>query len=213
MARPQTDLDSGREELLELMVGLIEDTRKIVTHGFKTAGDIIAVLGITGDDLSASEYAQTVLGLSTAEIIENGIVPHVDLTLERKVQDTLLSLIDKCLIHSAHDCSEGGLAVTIAECCFSSLGRKALGAEIKLSNNELSPEAILFGETPSRIVVSFAPEHLERVKAIAGDCPFEVIGKVGGSDLSIAVNDQTASSRVSELEAAWRDSLKNRLEN
>ena len=195
------------------MVGLIEDTRKIVTHGFKSEGDIIALLGVTGDDLAASEYAQTVLGLSTAEIIENGIVPHVDLRLERNVQETLLSLIDECLINSAHDCSDGGLAVTIAESCFSSLGREVVGARIELSNNELSAEALLFGETPSRIVVSFAPEHLERVTAIVGDCPFEVIGNVGGNDLSIAVNDQTSSSPVNDLESAWRNSLKDRLES
>lgn len=103
--------------------------------------------------------------------------------------------------------------MSIAECCFSSLGRKALGAEIEVSNLELSSEAILFGETPSRIVISFAPKHFERIKAMVGDCPFEVIGKVGGSDLSIAVNDQTSSSQVSVLESAWRNSLKGRLEN
>ncbi len=195
------------------MVGLIEDTRKIVTHGFKAEGDIVAILGVTKDDLAASEYAQTILGLSTAEIIENGVVPHVDLQLEKKVQETCLRLIDEYLIRSAHDCSDGGLAVAIAESCFSSLGRKAIGAEIELSNGGLSAEAFLFGETPSRIVISFASDNLDRVREIAGDCPFEVIGKVSGNSLSLAVNGKTVSSPVSELESAWRDSLKNQLEN
>ena len=196
------------------MVGLIEDTRKIVTHGFKTSGDIIAILGVTNDDLAASEYAQTILGLSTLKIVENGIVPRVDLKLERTVQETLLSLVDEFLVRSAHDCSDGGLAVTIAECCFSSLGRDAVGAQIDLFNSDLSAEALLFGETPSRIVFSFASEDLEKVKALVGDCPFEIIGKVGRSHLSISINrDQTISSPVSELESSWRDSLRDHLEN
>ncbi|HEX8637346.1 MAG TPA: phosphoribosylformylglycinamidine synthase subunit PurL, partial [Pyrinomonadaceae bacterium] len=72
------------------MVGLIEDTRKIITHGFKFEGDLIAVLGETNDDLAASEYAQTILGLSTVELIENGIVPAIDLDLEKRVQKTCL---------------------------------------------------------------------------------------------------------------------------
>ena len=196
------------------MVGLIEDTHKIVTHGFKAEGDIIAVLGTTLDDLAASEYAQTILGLSTAEIIENGIVPHVDLNLEKKVQDTCLRLIDECLIRSAHDCSDGGLAVTIAESCFSSLGRHAIGAKINVTNNDLSADALLFGETPSRIVISFTAENLEHVRAVVSDCPFEVIGNVGGENLYIYVDGKEAiSSPVSTFEAAWLDSLKNRLEN
>ncbi len=196
------------------MVGLIEDTRKIVTHGFKAEGDIIAVLGITKDNLSASEYAQTVLGLSTAEIIEGGSVPHVDLQLEKKVQETCLRLIDECLIRSAHDCSDGGIAVAIAESCFSSLGRRAIGAKINIAGNDLSPEALLFGETPSRIVVSFAPEKVDSVNAAVGDCPFEVIGTTGGENLFIYVDgDNTIASPISPLEDAWSNSLRERIES
>ena len=196
------------------MVGLIEDTRKIVTHGFKTEGDVIAVLGPTHDDLAASEYAQTILGLSTREMIANGELPSLDLDLEKKVQETCLRLIDECLLRSAHDCSDGGLAVAIAESCFSSLGRHAIGAKINIASSELSTEALLFGETPSRIVVSFAEENLERLKAAVGDCPFEVIGIVTGENLHIYVDGkETISSAVGAFETEWRDSLKNRLEN
>ena len=102
------------------MVGLIEDARKIVTQGFKTEGDLIALLGETKDDLAASEYAQTIVGLTTGELIENGAVPVLDLDLEKRVQETCLRLADEFLIKSAHDCSDGGLAVAIAESCFSS---------------------------------------------------------------------------------------------
>jgi phosphoribosylformylglycinamidine synthase len=188
------------------MIGLIEDSRKIVTHGFKTEGDLIALLGTTGDDLSVSEYARTVLGLSTDELIETGRVPELDLDLEKRVQDACLALADEKLLRSAHDCSDGGLAVTIAECCFSSLGRPAaVGAEIDMQTDGLSAEALLFGESPSRIVISFAPEHLERVKEIAGICPLAMIGKVGGSDLKI--NNGAVSASVAELESAWKNSL------
>lgn len=190
------------------MVGLIEDTRKIVTHGFKQTGDLIAVLGETRDDLASSEYAQTILGLTTGEIIANGAFPTIDLAQEKLVQDTLLKLIDQCLIKSAHDCSDGGLAVAIAESCFSSLGRKAVGAKIELGLAPFSAESFLFGETPSRIVISFEESNAASVKEIVGDCPFKIIGTVGGGDLSISVDDRNVISlSVSEIENIWSGSL------
>ena len=196
------------------MVGLIEDTRKIVTQGFKNEGDLIALLGETNDDLSVSEYAQTVLRFSTDELIESGEVPAIDLDLEKLVQKTCLKLADEFLLKSAHDCSDGGLAVAIAESCFPSLNRKSIGAEIELKNENLSVEALLFGETPSRIVISFAPENLEKVKEVSNDCPFEIVGKVTGNNLSIKINDsEIISASVSELENAWKNSLEKQLES
>jgi phosphoribosylformylglycinamidine synthase subunit PurL len=197
------------------MVGLLEDVRKLITQGFKAEGDLIALLGETKDDLAAAEYAQTVLGLTTAELIENGVLPSIDLDFEKRVQETCLKLADAFLLKSAHDCADGGLAVTIAESCFSSLNKAANGAEIELSNNpNLSPEALLFGETPSRIVISFAPENAEKVRAIVGDLAFEIIGKVAGEDLKIELNGATlVSEKIGELEAAWKTSLEDRLEN
>lgn len=194
------------------MVGLIEDTRKIVTTSFKHEGDCIAVLGVTRNDLAASEYAQTIAGLSTEQIVANGIVPILDLALETKVQETMLRLADECLVHSAHDCSDGGLAVAIAECCFSSLNHPAIGCEIDLTN-ELPPEILLFGETPSRIVVSFDPDKLESVRRAVGDCPFEVIGRVAGDRLEVSVNGQSKiSAPISELESTWCDALGSKLD-
>jgi len=196
------------------MVGLIEDTRRIITHGFKNEGDVIAVLGITKDDLAASEYAQTVLGYSTEELIAGGSVPNMDLELEKLVQDTLLKLADEMLLNSAHDCSDGGLAVTVAECCFSSLGREAIGADIKLGASNLPNETLLFGESPSRIVISFAAENLEKVKAIVNDCPFEMIGRTSRDRLSFSIGDSKpiVDAAVADLESLWKNSLKNRLE-
>jgi phosphoribosylformylglycinamidine synthase len=194
------------------MVGLLEDVRKLITQGFKTEGDIIALLGETKDDLAASEYAQTILGLTTGELIENGILPEIDLDLEVKVQQTLLKLADECLLKSAHDCADGGLAVAIAESCFSSLNNPANGAEIELKAENLSAETLLFGETPSRIVISFAPENAEKVKEIVGDLPCSIIGKVAGKDLKININgEEKISASIADLEKAWKISLENRL--
>nr|MBA2735761.1 phosphoribosylformylglycinamidine synthase subunit PurL [Pyrinomonadaceae bacterium] len=197
------------------MVGLIEDTRKIVTQGFKNEGDLIALLGETKDDLAASEYAQTILGFSTDELIEIGEVPQIDLNLEKRVQHTCLNLADKFLIKSAHDCSDGGIAVAIAESCFSSLNQNEKGAEIELKNENLSAEAILFGESPSRIVVSFSADKSAEIEAIAGNnnCPFAVIGKVSGKNLNIKINGKPAIiAPVAELENVWAKSLENKLE-
>jgi phosphoribosylformylglycinamidine synthase subunit PurL len=198
------------------MVGLIEDTRKIVTQGFKNEGDFVALLGETKDDLAASEYAQSVLGLTTEELIANGEVPALDLNLEKRVQETCLKLADALLLKSAHDCADGGLAVAIAESCFSCLNRKSVGAEIDFAADEnLSAESLLFGETPSRIVISFAPEKLEAVKAIAAaqNCPFAVIGKVSGNNLRVEINGEALiSAPVEELENVWKNSLEEQLD-
>jgi len=197
------------------MVGLIEDTRKIVTQGFKDEGDLIGLLGETKDDLAASEYAQTILGLTTDELIEIGEVPHIDLNLEKRVQQTCLSLADKFLIKSAHDCSDGGIAVAIAESCFSCLNHDEIGAKIELETENLSAKTTLFSESPSRIIVSFSADKLSEIEKIAGenDCPFAVIGKVSGKNLNIKINGENIiSAPVSELENVWATSLENKLE-
>jgi phosphoribosylformylglycinamidine synthase subunit PurL len=197
------------------MVGLVEDVRKIITQGFKAEGDIIALLGETNDDLSVSEYAQTVLGYTTNELIESGEVPVLDLDLEKRVQEVCLQLADAYLINSAHDPSDGGLAVAIAEQCFASLNNEANGAEIRLSNDKnLSAESLLFGESPSRIIITFAPENAEKVKEIIGNCPFAIIGKVAGNDLKISIGgEEKISASVSELQNVWKTSLEKKLEN
>jgi phosphoribosylformylglycinamidine synthase len=140
-------------------------------------------------------------------------VPKIDLQLEKLVQNTCLILADKQLLKSAHDCSDGGLAVAIAENCFSSLNRDAKGAEINLSDESLDATAQLFSESPSRIIISFSADKLDEVKEIVGDCPFAVIGKVTGDSLKISVNGaEIISAKIDELENGWKDSLENQLE-
>ncbi len=123
-----------------------------------------------------------------------------------------MQLADKQLLKSAHDCSDGGLAVAIAESCFSSLNRDAIGAEISLSDENLDATAQLFGESPSRIVISFSADKLDEIKEIVGDCPFEVIGKVTGESLKISFNGaEVVSAKVEELQNGWNHSLENQL--
>src|SRR5256886_7195877 len=114
------------------MIGLIEDVRRVVQPGFKNEGDIIALLGKTSDDLSLSEYARIMRG-SSPTVREGVNVPQLDLQCERAVQTACLQAAEAGLLKSAHDCSDGGLAVALAECCFSSLNREAIGADVDIT--------------------------------------------------------------------------------
>ncbi|HEV2802542.1 MAG TPA: phosphoribosylformylglycinamidine synthase subunit PurL [Pyrinomonadaceae bacterium] len=198
------------------MVGVVEDVRRIVQQGFKRAGHVIALLGETADDLSVSEYAVSVRGQTTDELIRRGArVPRLDLERERAVQAAALRAAEEGLLASAHDCSDGGLSVALAECCFSSLNRRSVGAEVNLSGARLTAATHLFGETPSRIVVSFEESALARMEAIAAQagCPFAVIGRTSeDARLSIAVEGEACVSLgVEALESGWRTSLGEKL--
>jgi len=195
------------------MVGLIEEVSRTIQHGFKSDGDLIALLGETADDLSVSEYAATVLGLSTEEMAARGRVPALSLERERAVQEACLKASEEGLLRSAHDCSDGGLAVALAESCFPTLNRAALGAEVALPG-EFGAATQLFSESPSRIVVSFAGNARARLEEIAVqfDCPLHVVGRVGGAHLRVSVGGEEVVAReIAELEAAWRTSLAGRL--
>ena len=195
------------------MVGLVEDVRRIVQPGLKNEGDVIALLGETKDDLSLSEYAVSVAGMNVDEMIEHASVPNLDLDLEKRVQASCLQAAEAGLLKSAHDCADGGLAVTLAELCFASHGRDAIGAAVELGDG-LNPTTHLFSETPSRIVISFDAADEQTIRAIAAEknAPFAVIGRVGGSDLTINVAGQAVVSQsVSDLEQTWRNGLSNKL--
>jgi len=191
------------------MLGVIEDAKHITTQWFKDAGDVILLLGATRSDLGASELLSVLTGEAS------GAVPTLDLEVEKAVQQVCLTAIQSCLVRSAHDCSDGGLAVALAESCFSSYGLAAVGAKIDLSehaglsglDNAL---ALLFAESPSRIVVSVKPENVERLKELAAQAglPCAVIGEVGGQTLQIANgNTLLASESIAVLESIWRGAL------
>jgi phosphoribosylformylglycinamidine synthase subunit PurL len=195
------------------MVGLIEDVRRVIQPGFKHEGDLIALLGETNDDLSISEYAATVEQQSTKAMIANGRVPQIDLDRELAVQQTCLEAAEAGLLHSAHDCSDGGLSVALAESCFASLNTAAIGAAVDLAGT-LPATTLLFSESPSRIIISFAQSSMEAIKEIASrrDCPFTVLGETKGTRLQIDINNENVIDLgVLDLENVWRTSLSKEL--
>ena len=200
------------------MIGLVEDVRRVVQPGFKQAGDVIALLGNTTDDLSLSEFRATIGGVSSDEMIGNGSVPRIDLQLECAVQRVCLEAAEAGLLTSAHDCADGGLAVALAESCFSSLNRSGIGAEIDASEvgtEALPATSVLYSESPSRIILSFPRSSLALIEDLASraKCPITILGQVGGDRLRIRIGDEEAiSAAVGELENVWRGSLAKRLE-
>lgn len=157
------------------MVGLIEDLTCLATPGFKRAGDVIAVLGRTKDEIGASEYLAVVHG------IEGGRVPAVDLEMERATLNLVLSLTSGRLVSSCQDLSDGGLAVALCEACI--LG--GIGAKVRLSG--MRADRYLFSESGARALVSFHPSALAEVKRLASreNVAFSLIGEVGGSRIVI----------------------------
>jgi phosphoribosylformylglycinamidine synthase II len=196
------------------MVGLIEDVRRTIQPGFKNDGDVIALLGVTNDDLSMSEYAVSIAGVTTAEITAAGEVPSLDMERELAVQKACLEAAEAGLLTSAHDCSDGGLVVALAESSFSSLGREAIGARVDLEAT-LSPTSLLFSESPSRIIISFEPAATAAIGEMATrhNAPFKIIGRVGGESLTVAVDGrEVVNADIADLESTWRNGLSRKLQ-
>jgi len=196
------------------MIGLIDDVKRVIQPGFKNPGDFIALLGATRDDLSISEYAVVVEGKSTEQLFNDGKVPALDLEAERAVQTACLRAAEAGLLRSAHDCSDGGLAVALSECCFSSLNREAFGADIDITGED-DIVTRLFSETPSRIIVSFDQSALGDIEEIvaAASCPMTLLGNVGSDRLRIESDgEEVIQLDVAEMESAWRSSLKDKLQ-
>ena len=185
------------------VVGLLEHADRVVSRSFKAAGDAIVLLGDGRGELGGSEYLKAAYGLVQGE------PPSLDLQAERGLQDLLVQLAAARLLRSAHDCSDGGLAVTIAECTFDAAG---IGADVAIDgvnvagDAEINRSAALFGESASRVVVSVTPDAAAEVlkRAETAGVPARVIGRTGGQDLRIAVGGQLAIAvGVSEAERVW----------
>jgi phosphoribosylformylglycinamidine synthase subunit PurL len=173
------------------MVGLIEDAERTMTQWFKQEGDDIIMLGLSREDLGGSEY------LKVVHAREQGSPPYLSLNTEKALHDCVLSLIQDGLLQSAHDCSEGGIAVALAESCISGPER-TVGAVVRLPRGRLRKDAVLFGESQSRIVVSAKPVHRQAVLDLTRrfSVPAEVIGAVSGNRLIIATGDEGAAQPV-----------------
>ncbi len=161
------------------MVGLIKDLSKTVTSEFKSVGDLIYLLGEDFEEIGGSEYLKRIFNLV------EGDAPELDLERENKLQQTLLTAIDKKLIASAHDISEGGIAAALAECCVAD--REApKGAAVKIPIKS-RPDFSLFSESQSRVIVSVSPENKgDFEKFISStNVPLTYLGKVTESNLII----------------------------
>ncbi|MGI9952236.1 phosphoribosylformylglycinamidine synthase subunit PurL [Moorellaceae bacterium AZ2] len=181
------------------MVGLLENIEHHCTPGFKAEGHVVLLLGETLDELGGSEYLAFIHGIVA------GRPPRLDLEREAAVQEAVRQAIGRGLVRAAHDCSDGGLAVALAE--MSILGRR--GAQIKLEGAGRA-DSLLFSESQSRVIVSVEPEKVAEVEALARQfqVPVKVLGVCGGGTLRIKIDEKTVVNlTLEEMEAAWRGSL------
>ncbi|HLI64269.1 MAG TPA: phosphoribosylformylglycinamidine synthase subunit PurL [Terriglobales bacterium] len=194
------------------VVGVLEDVHKAVAPHFRQAGRAVVLL--RGSELAdaanaelqfgSSEYAKEILGCLW------GFPPSLELEKEAALQKAIVKMVDEGLVDSAKDCSEGGLAVTVAECSFA----HGIGAQLDLRSRGLTPEFVLFGEDASRVVISCDPQNLGRIQEVAGKygVESELIGSTISGKLEIRVDGNlTAAAGVSDLKDAWAGALEQAL--
>ncbi len=188
------------------MVGIIREESHITTQYFKGAGDAVYLLGDPGSGLDASHYLKALHGR------KEGLPPRLDFATEKRLHDTLRGLIRAGLIRSAHDCSEGGLALALAECCIS--GEAPWGADIDLGNIAGRADDILFNETQSRAVISVAADRAAAVETAltsAGQS-FLRMGTTGGSDFRIRLAGRAWTWPLAGLREAWYGAISRLME-
>lgn len=175
------------------MVGLVKDLDHVTTSEFKQAGDKIFVIGETEADFNGSELQKMQLGRIEGELFD------FDIDKEKMIQDKVLQTIREGLIQSAHDCSEGGLAVALMESAF--------GNELGLSATLDMPSEWLFSESPSRFVLSVRPENAEAVKEVFGQDAVE-IGEVKDTRIAeIRTQTEELTIDVKELKDLWEGAI------
>ncbi|MCQ6561659.1 phosphoribosylformylglycinamidine synthase subunit PurL [Paenibacillus mendelii] len=181
------------------MVGLVHDVDHITTQGFKSEGDVIILLGETKHELGGSELQYVMQGKS------EGRPPQIELATEKKLLSGVLEAIQQGLVASAHDLSEGGLAVALAESCISG----KLGADVNVTTS-LRADAALFSESQSRILLSAKPEQAAKLTALLTEkgVPNAEIGVVRGSALTLNINGKPGiTAPVEQLEKVWKDAI------
>jgi phosphoribosylformylglycinamidine synthase len=215
------------------MVGLIDKEEHITTQWFKDDGDAIILVGeiartkaagadrggaktghngeaevnALGYSLGGSRYLKVCHGLKV------GPPPHVDLAYEIRIQNAVRALIREGVVKSAHDCSEGGLAVALAECCFNP--EKLFGVEIDFEAGDTPATTMLFNESQSRIVISVAPENLQMTMSILqeGRIPFRQLGRVGGDQVRIRIGNEEFPWPIGDLYDDWWNAIRRAVES
>ncbi len=183
------------------IVGMIDDVSKAVRPGLKEEDDLVLLLGENKEELGASEY------LKWNHSLEKGKPPQIDLREEKRNQEFCLEVISLGLLESAHDVSEGGLAFSLAEC--SLLSKNKIGFTVSLEDN-IRPDALLFGETQSRIVVTVKRENLERFLDLSKKrkVKVKVIGETGGERIIIShQNKKLIDIPVGDAYRAWKNAI------
>jgi phosphoribosylformylglycinamidine synthase len=186
------------------MLGLLDDASLAVTSGFKHEGDVIIQLGRTKGHIGGTEYLSVIHGIVA------GDAPDLNLEDEKRLQRVLVESAAGSLLRSAHDCSDGGLAVALAECCMGT-GTMLMGAEIDIVPDGGRIDFLLFGEDQSRAIVSAAAADAHSVMEMARKhgVPAAVIGRVGGDRLQIG---KEIDLSVSEMAGAYMRSIGDRME-
>jgi phosphoribosylformylglycinamidine synthase len=189
------------------IVGLLEHVDRVLTRRFTQSGDVIILLGEGKGELGGSEY------LKTVHDMVRGVPPSLDLGAERALQALLVTLADQRVVHSAHDCSDGGLAVALAECTFGTGGIAAevsIGGVTVATDPRMNVAAALFGESASRVLISTSSDTVTEVlqQAAKAGVPAQVIGETGGNRLRIAVAGEVeVDVAIEEAEGAWSDAI------
>ncbi|MCP4632523.1 MAG: phosphoribosylformylglycinamidine synthase subunit PurL [candidate division Zixibacteria bacterium] len=180
------------------MLGLIDDISKVTTSYFKDKDDVILLLGELSDKIGGSEYLKTVHNKTV------GPLPNFDINLEKRVQRFLRKIITERLVKSAHDVSDGGLAVTLAECCINR-PNDPIGCEVDVIDKRRF-DKILFSEAPSRIIVSCNFDDVAEIERLAfkSKVPMQIIGIVGGS--KVIINDYI-SLTTNRLKKTYEEAL------
>ncbi len=182
------------------VVGLLDDASLAVSAGFKNDGDVVLLVGETrASDIGGSSYLADIHG------IEKGALPELNYTLERKTCDTIRELISKKLLSSCHDLSQGGLAVALAECCFSDYAPPK-GVTLSLKDSSMRGDLALFAESGARFLISCEINSVDKVREIVKNAGLVVSGEgsVGGSEIAVS---GLASISAQSAYSSWFNGL------
>jgi phosphoribosylformylglycinamidine synthase len=180
------------------MVGLIEDYGKRLGAGLRAEGDFVMIVGSSHNDLGGSEYLK----------VEHGMVagrpPALDLARERAVHRVILAAAENGLLRSAHDCSEGGMLIALAECCL--LGGVGLRCPAIRPEAPLRLDAAFFGESPSRFIVSLPSRAMPELQSLARRHHVEIslLGLAGGNSLEFEGQFRLT---LEEMRQAWEGEI------
>ncbi len=161
------------------MIGLIEDIKNVTPSGFQNIGDLVYLIGETKNELGGSEYLKVIYDKVA------GMPPEIDLEIEKSTNETILNAIKSGYVVSAHDVSDGGLSIALAECCIINKSNP-IGIEAKISS-ELKEHQVLFSESQSRFVISIKPNFKSDFESLcnSNNIIFQSIGETGGNELNI----------------------------